>query len=49
VGRDVLQSKVDYGSKPYLMRVFVDLDRRPAEVFAVYPTSDVRKYWRAES
>ena len=47
-GRVVLQSKVDYGSKAYLVRVFVDVDRRPPEVVSVYRTSNIRKYWRAE-
>ena len=48
-GRDVLQSKIAFGGKIYLLRVFVDVDRRPAEVVTVYRTSNVPKYWRATS
>jgi hypothetical protein len=28
-------------------RVFVDVDRSPAEVVTVYRTSRIAKYWRA--
>jgi len=49
-GRIILQSRVWRGepAKQYLLRVFVDIDRRPAEVVTVYPTSKIGKYWRAE-
>ena len=30
----------------YLVRVFVDVDRDPAEVVTVYQTSKIEKYWR---
>ena len=33
----------------YLVRVFVDIDREPAEVVTVYRTSKIGKYWRTES
>ena len=33
-------------SGPYLLRVFVDLDRDPPEVVTAYRTSKVDKYWR---
>jgi len=46
-GRDVLQSRVILSGKTYLLRVFVDIDRSPAEVVTVYRTSQVAKYWRA--
>jgi len=46
-GRDVLQSRIAFASKTYLLRVFVDIDRDPAEVVTVYRTSRVPKYWRA--
>jgi len=36
------------GGKTYLLRVFVDIDRSPAEVVTVYLTSQVGKYWEAE-
>jgi len=50
-GRVVLQSRVLMGDPPkrYLVRVFVDIDREPAEVVTVYRTSKLGKYWRAES
>ena len=49
LGRDVLQSRLEIEGKRYLVRVFVDVDRRPAEVVTVYRTSNVDKYWRSES
>lgn len=50
-GRVVYQSRVEYGApvRVYLLRVFVDVDRRPAEVITVYRTSRIEKYWREES
>ena len=47
MGRDVLQSRIVLpNDKIYLVRVFVDVDRRPAEVVTVYRTSKIDKYWR---
>jgi hypothetical protein len=50
-GRIVLQSRVSMGepAKQYLLRVFIDTDREPAEVVTVYRSSKIAKYWRAES
>jgi len=48
-GRDVLQSRIVFAGKRYLLRVFVDIDRQPAEVVTVYRTSRVAKYWRADA
>jgi hypothetical protein len=45
-GRDVLQSRIAFAGKTYLVRVFVDIDRDPAEVVTVYRTSRIAKYWR---
>jgi hypothetical protein len=45
-GRDVLQSRVTLDHKIYLVRVFVDVDRKPPEVVTIYLTSHVAKYWR---
>jgi hypothetical protein len=45
--RDVLQSRIAFAGKTYLLRVFVDVDRDPAEVITVYRTSRIAKYWRA--
>jgi hypothetical protein len=47
-GRVILQSRVAYGAgEIYLVRVVVDIDRRPAEVVTAYRTSRIAKYWRA--
>jgi hypothetical protein len=50
-GRDVLQSLVSFGEppRPYVVRVFVDVSRSPAEVVTAYRTSKVAKYWRRET
>jgi uncharacterized protein DUF4258 len=48
-GRDVLQSRIAFGSETYLVRVFVDTNRQPAEVVTVYRTSNITKYWRTET
>ena len=49
-GRVVLHSRVFLGAPAtmYLVRVVVDVDRRPAEVVTVYRTTKLRKYWREE-
>ncbi len=47
-GRDVLQSRVHQSGKEYLVRVFVDVDRSPAEVVTAYRTTKIAKYWRKE-
>ena len=46
-GRVILQSRINMGApeKAYLVRVFVDVDRQPAEVITVYRTSEIYKYW----
>jgi len=49
-GRAVLQSRIaDVAGRAFLLRVFVDVERRPAEVVTAYRTSKVAKYWRGES
>ena len=40
---------MDVPEKQYLVRVFVDLDRHPAEVVTAYRTSKIEKYWSVES
>lgn len=47
-GRDVLQSRISSGrpAKTYVLRIFVDVDRDPAEVVTVYKSSKVGKYWK---
>jgi len=49
-GRAVFQSRVEFGEpgRTYLLRVFVDVDRRPAEVVTAYRASKVEKYWKEE-
>jgi hypothetical protein len=47
-GRDVLQSRIEIAGERYLVRVFVDVDRSPAEVVTAYRTSKIDKYWRSE-
>jgi hypothetical protein len=49
-GRVVLQSRISTGSqaRTFLVRVFVDIDRTPAEVVTAYRTSKVTKYWREQ-
>jgi hypothetical protein len=46
--RAVYQAKYETGEPPkiYLLRVFVDIDRRPPHVVTVYRTSKIEKYWR---
>ena len=48
-GRDVLQKRVDFDGKTYVVRVFVDIDREPPEVVTVYRSSKVEKYWSHQS
>jgi len=48
-GRDVLQSRFHDHGVAFLIRVFVDVDRRPAEVVTAYRTSKIAKYWRQDS
>jgi hypothetical protein len=47
-GRVVLQSRLSMGepATTFLVRVFVDIDRHPAEVVTAYRTSKIGKYWR---
>ena len=45
-GRVVVQSRIQEFGSEYLVRVFVDIDRSPAEVVTAYRTSKVAKYWR---
>lgn len=49
-GRLVCQSRIERGYPPrmYLLRVVVDVDRRPAQVVTAYLTSKIEKYWRRE-
>jgi hypothetical protein len=45
-GREVAQSRIELAGRRYLLRVFVDVDRSPAEVVTAYRTSKIEKYWR---
>jgi hypothetical protein len=50
-GRIVLQSRVSLGkpARICLLRVFVDVNRRPGEVVTAYCTSKISKYWKEPS
>ena len=48
-GRDVLQSRFIIDQIHYVIRVFVDVDRTPADVVTVYRSSKIGKYWRSTS
>lgn len=47
-GRAVYQAKYSTGEPPttYLLRIFVDIDRKPPHIVTVYRTSKIEKYWR---
>ena len=49
-GRVIFQAcvKMSIPKKDYLVRVFVDTDREPAEVVTAYKTGKIEKYWRDE-
>ena len=47
LGRVVLQSRIQESVEEFLIRVFVNADRRPAEVVTAYRTTKIGKYWRA--
>ena len=44
----MLQSRIwmEAPAREYLVRVFVDIDKRPAEVVTAYRTTKLAKYWR---
>ena len=50
-GRAVYQSKMRFGEsrETYLLQIFVDIERKPAEVVTAYRTSKIDKYWKSES
>lgn len=47
-GRVIFQSRLGLGrpERTYLVRIVVDVGRRPAEVVTVYRTTKIAKYWR---
>jgi len=46
--RAVYQAKLEMGEPPklYVLRVFVDIDRKPPHIVTIYRTSKIKKYWR---
>ncbi len=48
LGRDALQSRVDFPEGEYLLRAIVDRRTNPPEVVTVYRTPYIAKYWRQE-
>jgi hypothetical protein len=49
-GRSLYQTRSTQADtqKAYLLRVFVDVDREPAQVVTAYRASKVEKYWRTD-
>jgi hypothetical protein len=49
-GRIVVQRRIyiNESARMYLIRVFVDIDRRPPEIVTAYRTGKIEKYWREE-
>ena len=46
IDETVCQSKVTFGEKSYLLRVFVNLTEKPPIIISAYRTSKIKKYWR---
>ena len=46
IDETVCQSKMKFGEKVYLLRVFVNFSRNPPVIISVYRTSQIQKYWR---
>ena len=46
IDETVCQSRVIFGEKLYLLRVFVNFTKIPPMIISVYRTSKVSKYWR---
>ena len=42
----ICQSRVIFGEKTYLLRVFMNFTKTPPVVISVYRTSKILKYWR---
>jgi len=42
----ILQSIVEEDGQKYLLRIFVNLRKRPPMVVTVYKTSKIEKYWQ---
>jgi hypothetical protein len=48
LGREALQSRVNFPDGEYLLRAIVDRRTTPPEVVTVYRTRYIAKYWRQE-
>ena len=48
LGREALQSRVDFPDGEYLLRVIVDRRTNPPAVVTAYRTRHIAKYWRQE-
>lgn len=46
IDETVCQSKVSFGIKTYLLRVFINFTKNPPVIISVYRTSKINKYWR---
>ena len=47
-GRAIYQSRIELHGRLYLLRIVVDIHKRPFKVITVYRTSKIAKYWRVE-
>ena len=48
LGREALQSRVDFPGGEYLLRAIIDQRTNPPDVVTVYRTRYIAKYWRQE-
>jgi uncharacterized protein DUF4258 len=48
LGREALQSRVNFPDGEYLLRAIVDRRTDPPDVVTVYRTRYIAKYWRRE-
>ncbi len=46
IDETVCQSKITFGEKTYLLRVFVNFTENPPVIISAYRTSRIKKYWR---
>ena len=47
-GKKIYQSIVEIGSKKYLIRIFVNIEKKPNLIITVYKTSNIKKYYESK-
>ena len=47
-GKKIYQSIVEIGSKKYLIRVFVNIEKKPNLIVTVYKTSNIKKFYEGK-